>query len=409
MVRVTSFGVGVEWGSNAWVDTLDDCLIFGNGVGVSAAAGAGNSAEENRVVGSDIFNNAGPGVADASTADLMFLGTSFDYNGGPAIVSTDFQCFGCHFEGSAAPLVDDSEGGAVRVFGGMATVTGTGGSAPGIFLVGPSSRSTVVEGIFAYSLEQTGALVDGDAGGPVTILGVAGNRNGTIRRLAGSRVGQPTEFADAGFEPGAGDAGGQLVAGSIALGPGGTVVISAAGGSLLFSGPGGSGWSIGPQGVLGGGPALLLAGSSGALTTTSQTGNGDLVMSNSPAIVTPALTDPSVGGGQPVPRMIYAGRRVQLAGLPPRSCRAFSIAAPGSVAGDVAIASPTEPPLGLRRLRRPGGGMTWSARVPADGRVSVEVCNPAGTAGADTDDYWGAWVIGGYQPAAAAPAPRALR
>jgi hypothetical protein len=360
-VRVRDFGVGVEWGSNAWVDTLERCRVFSNGVGITAAPGAANSAEDNRVIATDVFNNAGAGVAAASAADLVFVTSSFDYNGAAAIVDTNAECFGCHFEGSEAPLIDDSQGGSVRLFGGFAEVGASGGAAPGMLVVGPGSAQVLVDGLASYAGADLGALLSGSTGSPATAIGTVGG--GGIAALASAGLGS-------------------------------------------VAGAGNSGFGADPAAVLEGGQ-LRLAGSIQPLRTTDHTGVGVLVMANGPVIDSPVLSNASFGGGRPVPRMIFAGQQLRMPPIQPGSCYSAVLSAPGSAPGDVAFASPLRQPAG----EVPGGGwgMTWSATVQVAGAVTVVACNPTRQFDSATAYFWSAWVIGGYPPGWAFQTLRAPR
>lgn len=399
-VRIESFGVGVEWGNNAWVDTIQRCDIFENGIGITVAAGAVNLGEDDRVSDSDIFDNAGPAVKSASAANIVFSGTSFDYNAGPAIAGTDLLCYGCHFEGAITPLIDDSHAGAIRIFGGGAFVNASSpvGLSPGLFLVGPASWETAIYGLYVWSNVQVGALISGDPSGPVSLVGIVGNGNGQIQQLTAADVGPVFNTENQGFAPEG--AGTNLSVGSLSLDPSGLTPFG------LTTGPGGMTISagdspvleIGATGTVRGATALQISGSAQPLRTTDQTGDGRIVMSNGPDISRAALALPSIGGGRPISRMLLAQGFVQIPRLQGASCFEGSLAAPGAEPGDVAFASPafTSGSLGSRLPL-----ITWSATVDTESALAIIVCNPTGRPVLASDYFWSAWIVGAFSPAGA--------
>ncbi|MGH9487492.1 MAG: hypothetical protein ACRD04_07870 [Terriglobales bacterium] len=434
-VRVVDFGVGVEWGSNAWGDVLERCLIFDSGVGITVAPNATNLTEENRFVDGGIFNNYGPGVLNASAADLVFIAPSLDYNGGPEISNTDLLCIACHLESSTAPLVDNSQQGSIRIFGGTVLLNVSGGDAPALFVAGPNTAQVLIEGAQVWSNEPVDALLAGQPSGPVMLSGVTGNGNHAVRRLAAADIGNVLGGGNLGFS---GSDGGAMSAGTIRAGSvdagairatsvsAGTISAASAtagtlsassisagaigatslalGGSLTLSGGqqglavSNSGvplWSVGADGVIQSSGGLMLAGSDQALRTTEQTGSGELVMSQTPTITGATLASPSIGGGPAVPRMVFAGQQVSLPAIRSGLCYDANLKAPGAVLGDVAFASPmrTYPVAKADEWR-----MTWSAAVETNGAVTVEACNPTKSLDPPTNYFWSAWVIGGYPP-----------
>lgn len=393
-LRIESFGVGIEWGSNAWVDTVARCDIFGNGVGIGAAQGAANSGEENRVEDSDIFNNSGPAVQSASAAAIVFSRTSFDYNSGPAIVSTDTLCFGCHFEGNVVPLIDDSQGGSIEVFGGSALVNPSGSPSAALFVVGQNSTDVAIYDLFVWAGGQVGSLIAGDPSGPAVLVGIAGNGNGDIGQLAASNVGPVYASEDQAFGTAAsGLSSTALSTGSLSIASESSVPFDLAAGpsGLTISTSGSDVLTLGTDGT--GSTALWLAGSNEALRTTDQTGRGQLVMSQAPQIAVARLFLPSIGGGQALSRMIFSRNAVAVPRLRPSSCTIIQLEAPGTEPGDVAFASPEWVPGSLGE-RQPF--LTWSAMVETEGTITIVVCNPTARTDAPSDYTWNAWSVGAY-------------
>lgn len=186
-VSVSGFGVGVRWGSNAWLDEFRGAAIFSNRVGVTEATGTSNSAEQNVFVGGAIFNNR---VAlEYMTVDLYFLGTSFDYNlnpGGAAIIAASFRCDGCHFEQQCGPVIDNTRMPEhVWLRGGMVSITGT--SACSRFVIGAGGDGTIlsIDSVEFFSASRVDELINwsgGDSRG-IFVENLAGNVAGRIARM----------------------------------------------------------------------------------------------------------------------------------------------------------------------------------------------------------------------------------
>lgn len=405
-VRITGFGVGIEWGSNAWINTVDGCLIFGNGVGITVAPGATNLTEENRVIDSAIFNNIGPGVADASAADLVFVSTSFDYNSGPAISNTNTLCVACHLESASAPLIDDSLEGAIRIFGGTALLNSSGGDAPALFAAGPNTTQVLIQGLAVWSDETVDSMLSGRPSGPVALSGITGNGNHAIRNLVSIDVGRISESGDLGFGSSDGNSlntgaisaqsvnAGEVVAknaragtiSALTVNAGAVIAKSTSAESLAAT-------SLSARVV--GASSLSLGESKQTLNTTDQTGTGALVMSTAPELTGASLFNPSIGGGQAVPRMVFAGEQAALPRIRPGKCYDFELHALGAMPGDVAFASPSR---SNPSAADSSWEVTWSAAVELKDTITVEACNPTQETRAPTDYYWSAWAVGGYPP-----------
>lgn len=80
---IKGFGVGVQWGENAWRNNINRCVISFNGTGLFFPTALPNSGENISLTNDSINNNTGIGLKIASgTVDTDFHVTdsSFDYN-----------------------------------------------------------------------------------------------------------------------------------------------------------------------------------------------------------------------------------------------------------------------------------------------------------------------------------------
>ncbi len=80
----TGFGIGVQWGTNAWSNTLFQSLIDGNGVGIYFPAGvSAGSGERIGILSSSVQNNRGIGVKIGTSTDttVEIVDSSLDFNG----------------------------------------------------------------------------------------------------------------------------------------------------------------------------------------------------------------------------------------------------------------------------------------------------------------------------------------
>jgi hypothetical protein len=77
------FGVGVQWGNNAWSTTIYESAIVGNGTGVYFPSTTSDSGERIIIASSAIQNSTGIGVklANNNAVDLHLTDDSLDYNG----------------------------------------------------------------------------------------------------------------------------------------------------------------------------------------------------------------------------------------------------------------------------------------------------------------------------------------
>jgi|HubBroStandDraft_6_1064221.scaffolds.fasta_scaffold99329_1 hypothetical protein len=93
-VRVYGFGTGIQWGNNAWSDTIFESVITNNGTGLYFGAGPqmNNSGERIVILSSSIQNSSFNGLTVGCSAqaysmgfcnniDFHIIATSFDHNG----------------------------------------------------------------------------------------------------------------------------------------------------------------------------------------------------------------------------------------------------------------------------------------------------------------------------------------
>lgn len=87
-VRISHFGVGVQFGFNTWRDTIFESVIASNGTGVSMPANitagnpVSNSGENITLLNSSVLNNVGVGlfVGTGLLVNFNLVNTSFDFN-----------------------------------------------------------------------------------------------------------------------------------------------------------------------------------------------------------------------------------------------------------------------------------------------------------------------------------------
>lgn len=194
---VRLFGIGIEWGSNAWLDTFFDTSVDNNTVGIAGSLAATNSGENNRWFGGAVFNNGSGAVASsAGVADLSFFGTSFDFNndstsGGPdsslPAIAAPFQCLGCHFEQWSGPFV---EANWYLVAGGTALLDSAAAiTTPAMFVETGIDSQVALTDVNVLSNHPVTQIVDdrgtgGDAS--LWISGLRGNGNHQIKAAANS-------------------------------------------------------------------------------------------------------------------------------------------------------------------------------------------------------------------------------
>jgi hypothetical protein len=82
-----SFGVGIQWGYNAWSNTIFESEISYNGTGIYEPHTLTATGENLSIISSAILNNVGVGllVGTGNNVNFTVVNTSFDYNGSWAV------------------------------------------------------------------------------------------------------------------------------------------------------------------------------------------------------------------------------------------------------------------------------------------------------------------------------------
>jgi Pectate lyase superfamily protein len=82
-----AFGVGIQWGYNAWSNTIFESDIAFNGTGIYVPRTLAGTGEDLSVVNSSIQNNIGVGlkIGTGNNVNFALVNTSLDYNGSWAI------------------------------------------------------------------------------------------------------------------------------------------------------------------------------------------------------------------------------------------------------------------------------------------------------------------------------------
>ena len=86
-VRTAAFGVGAQWGNNAWTDTIFESDFSFNGTGLYDPGTRPQTGENLSILSSVISNNVGVGLKIATGNNINFnlVNTSLDYNGSWAV------------------------------------------------------------------------------------------------------------------------------------------------------------------------------------------------------------------------------------------------------------------------------------------------------------------------------------
>lgn len=390
-LRIAGFGIGVEWGSNAWVERIEGSSIFRCGVGVSAAPGYTNSAENNLFIADAIFNNAGPAVA--SSPDLRFLDTSFDFNGAPSAGATYIDC---HFEQQAGLFI--SADGAT-IIGGAALLDATSGTDTAMFAAtGREPGEWHISDLFVLSNHPVTEVLDWK---------LPPNSKLFISDLEGNSGQQIARATNGGYMLGS-YVNAQLYGSWLAPSTYGGVLESGA--AVVRDSASGGGWNLELYDDVNGGPTpykflrvnrgefqitnsalnrtILALSDGGALSwgggppiaSSRTTGRGGLVLSGSPRITgvpmlppsyrvgKETITQPATGGTLAVVGQLpLAGATGSLGGtgLAAGQCTSGAASIPGAASGEAVVATPAT---------YPGDGIYWEGYLSAPGTVTVKVC-----------------------------------
>jgi hypothetical protein len=170
-VRIFGFGVGIQWGNNAWSDSIFESVITNNGTNLYYPAGLSNSGESIRITNTSIQNAALLGINQVGFSDFYFYGDSCDYNLSCGnVLSAHF--YGMHFEQKSGIIltVTGTAQPTVEIFGGAALLQAGGGAAePAMFYVNSALNPTLtIDGAYFQSNHPLTSLVNwnGSGGNP---------------------------------------------------------------------------------------------------------------------------------------------------------------------------------------------------------------------------------------------------
>lgn len=175
-VRVyLGFGVGIQWGKNAWSTVLSQSVFSNNGVGAYIPNNAGSG---ERIVfdGCAFLNstNAGLQTADSNFTDVHCVGCSFDYNNSWAIKNgsaggnTLLTIQGCHIEQPDHWLQNYDFCNII----GCTFVNGTNSATLG-YLIDNQNQGLTVSGSTFFN--NGGGVISNPAGQPSIWLGASAN------------------------------------------------------------------------------------------------------------------------------------------------------------------------------------------------------------------------------------------
>lgn len=111
-IRIKNFGIGVQWGNNAWSNDFFEDLITNNGSGIffPSSPALSNSGEGINFHGT-VFQNNVVGINVSGFSDFYFFGGSCDYNTSLCALINFGHFYGMHFEQLGGRFLD--VGGAV--------------------------------------------------------------------------------------------------------------------------------------------------------------------------------------------------------------------------------------------------------------------------------------------------------
>lgn len=172
-VRIFGFGTGVQWGNNAWSNTLSQDLISNNGTGMSFPSNIINSGESIGVINTSVQNNNVMGM-NLQLGHFTFTSSRCDYNLTCGIVNrADF--FGEWFEQLNGIIL--TEGGAgppqINIFGGEAKLTDNVSTDAKMFYVNSSlNPSFVMYGTALSSFHAVTNVINWNGSGANPVLNV---------------------------------------------------------------------------------------------------------------------------------------------------------------------------------------------------------------------------------------------
>jgi hypothetical protein len=207
-LKITGFGYGIEYGTNAFVDTCASCNIGSNYVGITSIGPTAcqnsdcNSGEKNSFISSDIFNNAGGAIVNYPY-NMMMVDTSIDYNNDgtsstlathAAIMNSSFECHACHFEQKNGAFVSGT--GNFALYGGDVLTGSSSSDNPVLFSTTNGSGTIVGTNVYSGATAPALAQTTGGSSQSLAVIGTTGNGNGNIQAdisaASNGTLGSPT-------------------------------------------------------------------------------------------------------------------------------------------------------------------------------------------------------------------------
>jgi hypothetical protein len=106
-VKVSSFGIGAQWGNHAWADTFYSVVFNGNGTAVSYPGTISDSGESIAFYSSSFINGT-VGLNLIGYSDFFITGSRCDYNALCASIggATQAHFYGVHFEQGGGSFIN---------------------------------------------------------------------------------------------------------------------------------------------------------------------------------------------------------------------------------------------------------------------------------------------------------------
>ncbi len=173
---INYWGTAIEFGDNAYDDTVADSVIEWNGTGILFPAGITNSGEKIHLLDDFIADSPSglPGVdIEGSGADFVATGSSFDFltnavTMGSGSAGGTFTCLGCHFEDDSTNFIE-AVSGNISVYGGSWIFDATTGTAATMADLS-GNANLEIQGVSIQTLGVTVTdLVGGSTTGTVTV------------------------------------------------------------------------------------------------------------------------------------------------------------------------------------------------------------------------------------------------
>lgn len=185
-VRVTGFNHGVEWGNNAYLNTIVRSLLFDNETAVYAPSGLSNSGESISITNSVVFNNSQYGIDDHANFEWMIQGSSFDYNHvAVRFYGSTIHAANCHFEQNDAQVFFQPSGSAgLSIRDTEIIIQAAAGDEKYILGTWPQSLNLSVDDVSIWSNHLVRFFMKAQGSITGDVINLHGNGNGKIRAFA---------------------------------------------------------------------------------------------------------------------------------------------------------------------------------------------------------------------------------